>query len=123
MPTTLEATGSPAKARKRKTQREKATRSVERVMTVLSAVQAWAEANTRLTRVYVTLDAEHDVFCLHAVSAHSTYDFELTTSVTNLASALTDRGIDTVGSRLPDVPAEEMTAFFDPSNSFIIHRR
>ena len=123
MPTVLEAIDSAAKVRKRKTRRENATHSIERVMAVLSAVQAWAETNPRLARVYVSLAAEHNVFCLHAVSAVATYDFELTTSVTDLAIALTDRGIDTVGSRLPDVPPEEMTAFFDPSNSFVIHRR
>lgn len=120
MPAVLESSSETKKARK---SRRRRVSSVEQVMAVLSAAQVWAETNDRLARVYVSYDEANGVFCLRAVSAHATYDFELTKSVTDLAIALTDRGIDTIGSRLPDVPPDEMTAFFDPSNSLVIHRR
>ena len=119
MPAVVASTDSGhAKLRKRKSRRGDPLQSV---MAVLSAVQQWADTNERLARVYISLDG--NVFHLRAVSAEGTYDFELTTSVTDLAISLTDSGIDTIASRLPDVTPDEMPAFFDASGAVIIYRR
>ena len=109
------------KAHARKMRQRRDSRAVNRVMTVLSTVQDWVAADERIARVYVS--TEQGTFHLRLIAVSPKADFDLTTSLTNLAISLTDRGIDTVCSLVPDGTPEELTAFFDPTDAFVISRR
>lgn len=108
--------GDPAKRRRRWAQR-----AMIRFTELLNAVREWVAAHDQVARVYIT--TENGVVYLRVVSKSIPHESELRRSLSAFIIAQTDRGFDVLGSIIPDGTPDELQAFLDPSQAFVLFRQ
>lgn len=94
-------------------------RSLSQLITLLGRIGGWIQENhSRLKRVYFV--ASDGGFTLYAVPNSTKYDSELTRLLCDLIVDLGDEGYDAHCAQVPDGTADELAAFFDPSQALIL---
>ena len=102
--------------------REKVRRLSPRreVFVFLREARAWAVENAhRLARMHIKLTRR--AYFMYIIPKTMPYDSELTRSHAAFTIRLWDKyHITSHGQQIPDMPVDELSAFFNPTNTFTI---
>ena len=72
----------------------------------------------RLAKLYIAI--REDSIHVYAIARMERYDFELSRLLSEFVIVQADLGIQANGHIVPDGPEEELGAFFDPNEAFLI---